>query len=510
LFGLLAAAQVSAQSIVGAWTSNDSTVEGASVVVFFANGYFFQIQNAKASEAPHGFDGFERGTYSWNQATGAFTVTVLQDLNGDTGLSNISGLPGITLGISGDTATINLPGSGSVTATRVTGMSPIVGAWGGASGAANSSGVFVFLPNGVYFMAEDGDSSPVTGDPSGHDGIEHGTYTWNPTTGAFTSRRTPAPYVDTNGAWGLSNPQGAQTFKVSADGLTLTGGDSSGSFSLPRVGAAATPAPANYQGLWWTAPGASESGWGLTVTHQGDAIFLGWFTYDATGKGWWLSMTATRTAASTYSGTLIQSSGPAFNAVPFDAARVTRNSVGTGTLTFSDASNGSFAYTVNAPNGAVTQVKPITRVAFDVMPACSYGAQPDFTHATNYQDVWWVTGGAEGGWGLALTHQGDVVFTGWFTYDLDGTPLWLSASAPKTGPGVYTGSLVRTTGPAFSAVPWDPSKVIRTTVGTMMLAFANGNSGSFAYTVNTTNGPVTQTKSLTRALFVPPAGTLCQ
>jgi hypothetical protein len=31
------------------------------VVVFLANGYYFQIQNAQASEAPHGFDGFERG-----------------------------------------------------------------------------------------------------------------------------------------------------------------------------------------------------------------------------------------------------------------------------------------------------------------------------------------------------------------------------------------------------------------------------------------------------------------
>ncbi len=38
---------------------------------------------------------------------------------------------------------------------------------------ANNSTVVVFLPNGVYFEAEDGDSSPTTGDPSGHDGIEH-------------------------------------------------------------------------------------------------------------------------------------------------------------------------------------------------------------------------------------------------------------------------------------------------------------------------------------------------
>jgi hypothetical protein len=275
------------------------------------------------------------------------------------------------------------------------------------------------------------------------------------------------------------------------------------------LAAQANAAP-NYTGLWWTAPAGSESGWGLTAFHQGDAVFLGWFTYDATGRAWWLSMTATKTAANTYSGALIQSTGPAFSAVPFDPLKVTRTAVGSATLTFTDAGNGSFAYTVNTIAGPVTQIKPITRVAFAAMPTCAYGAQPDFTDATNYQDVWWASGGAEGGWGLALTHQGDIVFMGWFTYDTDGTPLWLSASAAKAGAGVYAGSLTRTTGPAFNAVPWNPNAVVRTPVGTMTLTFANGNSATFAYTVNTATGPFTQTKLLTRALFVPPAGTLCQ
>ena len=95
----------------------------------------------------------------------------------------------------------------------MTGTSPIVGAWSfGNAALADSSGVVVFLPNGVYFEAEDGESSPVTGDPRGHDGIEHGTYAWNPTTGLTTSSRTPAPYVDTNGEWGLSHTGTQLTF----------------------------------------------------------------------------------------------------------------------------------------------------------------------------------------------------------------------------------------------------------------------------------------------------------
>ena len=110
LFGLLAASGACAQSIVGAWTTGDTTVEGASVIVFFANNTFIQIQNAKASEAPHGFDGFERGTYTWNPATGAFSSTTIQDLNGDTGFSNVNGVSGITLTVSGDSATFTLAG----------------------------------------------------------------------------------------------------------------------------------------------------------------------------------------------------------------------------------------------------------------------------------------------------------------------------------------------------------------------------------------------------------------
>jgi hypothetical protein len=41
LFCLLAASQASAQSIVGAWTSGDTTAEGTGLIVFRSNGIFF-------------------------------------------------------------------------------------------------------------------------------------------------------------------------------------------------------------------------------------------------------------------------------------------------------------------------------------------------------------------------------------------------------------------------------------------------------------------------------------
>ena len=106
----------------------------------------------------------------------------------------------------------------------------------------------------------------------------------------------------------------------------------------------------------------------------------------------------------------------------------------------------------------VTPDKAITRQVFGALPTCRFGMQPDLAAATNYQDLWWnAPAGSESGWGLNIAHQGDTLFVTWFTYDLDGSPLWLSATAQKTGARDVRGTLYRTTGPAFSATPWNPA-----------------------------------------------------
>jgi hypothetical protein len=120
-----------------------------------------------------------------------------------------------------------------------------------------------------------------------------------------------------------------------------------------------TPNGPNYQDLWWKSPAASESGWGVNLTHQGNILFATWFTYDASGKGMWLVMSAgTRVAnTETFSGALYRTTGPAFNASPWDPHLVTQTPVGTASFSFVDADNGTFTYTVNG----VTQTKSITR-----------------------------------------------------------------------------------------------------------------------------------------------------
>jgi len=256
----------------------------------------------------------------------------------------------------------------------------------------------------------------------------------------------------------------------------------------------------NYEGLWWNAPAGSESGWGINFEHQGDIIFATWFTYDATGKGWWLVMTAPKTGPNTYSGTLFRTTGPAFNAVPFNPMQVAPTQVGNGTLTFTDANNGTFAYTVNG----IAQMKSITRQVFGPLPTCTSGVA-NLAATSNYQGLWWAApGGSESGWGINFAHEGDTIFATWFTYDVDGTAMWLVVTAQKTAAGTYTGTLYRTTGPAFNAVPFNPANVTATAVGMATLTFTDGNTGTFAYTVN----GVSQAKAITRQVFG--SGTTCR
>ncbi len=276
--------------------------------------------------------------------------------------------------------------------------------------------------------------------------------------------------------------------------------------SIPLAFEVQDPVAMNYQGLWWAA-GGTESGWGINLAHQGDTIFATWFTYDTSGRGWWLAMTAPKTAPNTYSGTLYQTHGPPFSAAPFNPNNVFATAVGIGTLSFTDANNGTFTYALTSP--AVTQTKSLARDKFGPLPICTFGGQPNLALATNYQDLWWAApAGVESGWGINLDHQGDTIFATWFTYDMDGTPMWLVVTAPETGPGVYAGDLYRTSGARFDA--FNPANVVPTKVGTATFTFTNGNNATFAYTITGVGPtPVTQTKTITRDIFAAP-GTTCQ
>jgi hypothetical protein len=73
--------------------------------------------------------------------------------------------------------------------------------------------VVVFLPTGHYTIAN---ATEVVED-TGWNGIEHGTYTWNAETSAFTRQ----VIGDTDGDWGLSHDD-VPTVEIDGDTMTLT------------------------------------------------------------------------------------------------------------------------------------------------------------------------------------------------------------------------------------------------------------------------------------------------
>jgi hypothetical protein len=103
------------------------------------------------------------------------------------------------------------------------------------------------------------------------------------------------------------------------------------------------------------------------------------------------------------------------------------------------------------------------------------------SYSTDYSDLWWNS--AENGWGLNLVQQYETIFATLYVYGPDNTPRWYFASDMKGTPTSFTGSLYRTTGPAFSGT-FNPSAVAVTQVGTMTIAFNSAVTGTLTYSVD--------------------------
>jgi YVTN family beta-propeller protein len=128
---------------------------------------------------------------------------------------------------------------------------------------------------------------------------------------------------------------------------------------VPTCTAGGTPgALPNYQDMWWQ---PSESGWGLSVAHQGDIIFAVLYFYDESGRDLWVvAPNVPRTGNATYSGALYRTQGPPFSRTFWNNSEVGVVPVGNLSLAFSDANNATLTYTY----AGVTRTKSITREAF--------------------------------------------------------------------------------------------------------------------------------------------------
>ena len=121
---------------------------------------------------------------------------------------------------------------------------------------------------------------------------------------------------------------------------------------------AARSGATNYTDVWWK---ESESGWGISIVHQGDLIFIAWYTYGSDGKPMWVTGLAMRQANGSYTGDLNRpASGVAFNLINGPATTFPVPIVGNFSLNFSNGETASFSYTIDG----VTQTKAITRLVY--------------------------------------------------------------------------------------------------------------------------------------------------
>ena len=157
-------------------------------------------------------------------------------------------------------------------------------------------------------------------------------------------------------------------------------------------------------------------------------------------------------------------------------------SVGSGTLTFADADNGTFNFTINNVSGS----KTITRQVF------ATGATPP---TVDYTDLWWNPN--ESGWGVTLTQQYGTIFVALYSYDSNGNPVWYVASnCPVIGSGC-TGDLYQVTNGSPLTGVWNASNKVTNKVGTITFSFSDANTGTMNYSIN----GVTASRQISRQGF---------
>jgi murein DD-endopeptidase MepM/ murein hydrolase activator NlpD len=125
---------------------------------------------------------------------------------------------------------------------------------------------------------------------------------------------------------------------------------------------------------------------------------------------------------------------------------------------------------------------------------------PGETPVPNYTDLWWNP--VESGWGVNLTHQGDIVFATWFTYDTDRGGMWLVMSEARLQTdGSYAGTIYRATGTPLAQINGtQAANLPLPVVGTGSFRFTTNQRGTFSYTVN----GITQQKAIERMVFAAP------
>ncbi|CAN5323361.1 hypothetical protein BH11PSE11_BH11PSE11_28820 [soil metagenome] len=295
----------------------------------------------------------------------------------------------------------------------------------------------------------------------------------NPMLSPEQVKQTMFQHVQTN-----AFTTGLPTYNPASPLMPATTNDNWG-YGIMDAQAAYNATPANFSGLWWI---EAESGWGMSLTQRGGAIFMAWYTYDATGAPVWYVMSNCAFTGTGCSGDIYSVTGGVPLTSPWNTNGRTVAKVGSGTFAFANASSGSFTFTLNGVAG----VKNITRQIF-----ASSGTAP----VADFTALWWNAN--ESGWGLALTQQFGIIFVAIYTYDAAGKPIWYVASNCAVGGNGCSGDLFQVTGGTAPTVPWNGGNRTVTKVGAVTFAFSDAATGTMNFTVNGVAG----SKAITRQLF---------
>lgn len=161
-------------------------------------------------------------------------------------------------------------------------------------------------------------------------------------------------------------PAGAYAIDVFNAGNTTSTPDGSASMIVkaPAVTRVNTPW-IDYSDHWWN---PLEPGWGMMVWHEKNTngFMAAWFGYGTEGKPYWFTVQGgnwQRVVNGTavgfrYSGPIFESAGPDYTFLNFDPNRVSARRIGTATIEFTDARNGTLSFTVD---NVVTRTTRITR-----------------------------------------------------------------------------------------------------------------------------------------------------
>ena len=253
-------------------------------------------------------------------------------------------------------------------------------------------------------------------------------------------------------------------------------------FALSSIGASAQSTP-NYVGFWWK---PSESGWGMSIQQQGARTYAVWFTYDTQSAPIWHALDCAF-AGNTCAGDLYTATGTPLSQITGSANHVPSKS-GTGSITVTSPNRLLLAYAIGAVTQTKTNLEPQNFTAADQVPACTLQTPTGTSFRaglSNYTDHWWG-GPNAAGWGVQISHQGNQVFAGWFSYNQQGTATWLTAQGSQDANNArrFTGSLYQVNpGIPFSIINGPIAQSSIASVGTFEFNFVDGERGTFTYSL---------------------------